>query len=136
MKILNKIPREFLINGAVALIFSLISFFAAYNLAARKMPKMAVVDLTYLNNDFIIKLSRYLTENKLEDEEVQKIVKTHLDTLEALLKEISTQGNYILLQKQTVVSENIQDITKDLEKALFESVIHQNKLKVKNEEVK
>ncbi|MEI6806917.1 MAG: TrbI F-type domain-containing protein [Myxococcaceae bacterium] len=133
MKILNQFtplfeklkPQKFLITLVVAT--SIISSFTTYKFVSKDSPHIAVVDLAYLNNDFIIKLSRYLTENKMDDELAEQIVKTYLKSLESIIADIGKKSNYVLLQRQMVVSENISDVTKDIEKALFESVTAQIK---------
>lgn len=128
MKIIKKVPKEITISVLVALVVSIISSFATYKVLERKIPKIAVVDLTYLNNDFMLKLSRYLVEHKMGDEALTVAVKTHLQTLDSILKDIShSHQNYILMQKQTVVSEDVEDITKEIEKALFSAVVSKTK---------
>lgn len=122
----NKLkPQKVLI--ALVVTTSIISSFITYKFVVKDSPRIAVVDLAYLNNDFIIKLSRYLTENKMDDELAEEIVKTYLKSLESIIVDIGKKSNYVLLQKQMVVSENIPDVTKDIEKALFESVAAQVK---------
>jgi hypothetical protein len=128
MKILSKLPKGITASVAVALVVSVISSFVTYKVLERKIPKIAVVDLTYLNNDFMIKLSRYLVEHEMGDEALAVAVKTHLQTLESILKNIShSHQNYILMQKQTVVSEDVEDVTKEIEKALFSAVVSKTK---------
>ncbi len=123
MKILKNIRREFIIVGAVALGVSVLVSFVTYKMTLRQVPKFAVVDLAYLNNDFVLNLSRYLVENNAPEQEVEKMVKSYLINLDAMLGDINRSGNYVLLQKQMVVSQGVHDLTPDLEKALFESVI-------------
>lgn len=123
MKILKKIRREFLIVGFIALGVSALASLITYKITLRQVPKFAVVDLAYLNNDFVLNLSRYLVENHAPDQEVEKMVKAYLINLDAMLGDINRSGNYVLLQKQMVVSQGVHDLTPDLEKALFESVI-------------
>lgn len=128
MKILSKLPKGIATSIAAALIVSVISSFITYKVLERKIPKIAVVDLTYLNNDFMLKLSRYLVEHKMGDEAIAVAVKTHLKTLESILKDINhSHQNYILMQKQTVVSEDVEDITKEIEKVLFNAVVSKTK---------
>jgi hypothetical protein len=125
MKFFKKIRSEFLIAAAIALLISLISSAITYQVVMRKVPKVAVVDLVYLNNEFTVNLARYLADHNVGDEKMAEVVKVYLANLETLLKDINQSSNYVLLQKQTVVSEGITDITKDLEKVLFESVMKQ-----------
>jgi len=123
-KISKKISRETLMVALIALVVSIISSFVAYKITVRQVPKFAVVDLAYLNNEFVMNLSRHLVEHHASDAEVEKAVKLYLSSLEAMLADINHSGNYILLQRQMVVSEGLVDLTQDLEKALFESVIN------------
>lgn len=128
MKILNKISKQTLICIAVAMVVSLFSSFITYKILERKIPKIAVVDLSYLNNSFMINLSRHLVENKMGDEAVELAVRTHIQTLESILKDIShSKQNFILLQKQTVVSVDVEDITPELEKVLFNTIVAKTK---------
>ena len=133
MKFFKKIRAEFLIAAAIALLISMISSAITYQVVMRKVPKVAVVDLLYLNNEFTVNLARYLADHNVGDERMAEVVKAYLANLETLLKDINQSGNYVLLQKQTVVSEGITDITKDLEKVLFESVMNQKKQGAENE---
>ena len=128
MKILNKISKQTLICIAVAMVVSLFSSFITYKILERKIPKIAVVDLSYLNNGFMINLSRHLVENKMGDEAVELAVRTHIQTLESILKDIShSKQNFILLQKQTVASVDVEDITPELEKVLFNTIVAKTK---------
>jgi hypothetical protein len=128
MRILYKISREIRVSIAIACVVSVFSSFVTYKSLERKIPKVAVVDLAYLNNDFIIKLSRYLIEQNVSDDALNSSVKAYLETLDSVLKDISnSRQNYILLQKQTVASDNVEDITKELEQVLFSQVM--NKVK-------
>lgn len=129
-EIFNKfraIPSSFIIAATIALVISVLSSVITYQITMRKVPKIAVVDLVYLNNDFSLKLARYLADHEVAEEQMTEAVKTYIANLETLLKDINKSGNYILLQKQTVVSEGVPDITKDLEKVLFETVVSQTK---------
>lgn len=133
MKILNKIRvirSEFIAAATIALFISVMSSAITYQITMSKVPKIAVVDLVYLNNDFSLKLARYLADHEVAEEQMTEAVKTYIANLETLLKDINKSGNYILLQKQTVVSEGIPDITSDLEKVLFETVVSQAKFVV------
>jgi hypothetical protein len=95
-----------------------------YKIIDYKIPKIAVVDLSYLNNEFVVNLSRHLLENKIDDKNVEEAVRTHLDTLESILNDISqSKNNFILLQKQTVISPNIEDITKQIEQVIFNNIV-------------
>ena len=134
-KILNKfrtIRPEFIAAAIIALLISVMSSAITYQITMRKVPKIAVVDLVYLNNDFSLKLARYLADHEVAEEQMTEAVKTYISNLETLLKDINKSGNYILLQKQTVVSAGVPDITKDLEKVLFETVMSQTKFPVKS----
>lgn len=130
MKFLKKIHPEFWTIVFVSLFFSSLSSFFTYRIVAKQIPKVAVVDLAYLNNEFTMNLARYLMDNKVEDEKIAEVVKGYVSNLELLLKDINESGNYVLLQKQTVVSEGITDITKHLEQVLFESAIQQTDVKL------
>lgn len=128
MKILNKIPKQIMICVATTMFVSLLSSVVTYKILERKIPKIAVVDLSYLNNGFMINLSRHLLENKMGDEALEMAVKTHIQTLESILKDIShNKQNYILLQKQTVASVDVEDITPELEKVLFNTIVAKTK---------
>jgi hypothetical protein len=116
---------EFLTAGLIAIIISIASSIATYQIVMRKIPKIAIVDLAYLNNEFTVNLARYLADHHVSDEKMTEVVKAYISNLETLLKDINQSGNYVLLQKQTVVSDGMPDITKDLEKLLFERVIKQ-----------
>jgi len=135
MKIIKKIPKEIIGSVLVALFVSLFSSFITYTILERKIPKIAVVDLSYLNNGFIVNLSRHLVESKMGDEAVEMAVKTHIQTLESILKDIShSRQNYILLQKQTVASVDVEDITPELEKLLFNTIVAKTKGDIDEEE--
>ena len=135
MKILKKIPREIAVSITAAFIVSALSSLLTYKILERKIPKIAVVDLSYLNNGFIVNLSRHLVESKMGDEAVEMAVKTHIQTLESILKDIShSRQNYILLQKQTVASVDVEDITPELEKLLFNTIVAKTKGGIDEEE--
>ena len=135
MKILKKIPREIAVSIDAAFIVSALSSLLTYKILERKIPKIAVVDLSYLNNGFIVNLSRHLVESKMGDEAVEMAVKTHIQTLESILKDIShSRQNYILLQKQTVASVDVEDITPELEKLLFNTIVAKTKGGIDGEE--
>lgn len=123
LDLIKKIKQEIKVSILAALLVSIVSSSTTYYFLQSKIPKFAVVDLAYLNNDFVTNLSRYLIDNKASDEEVTVMVKSYLLTLETMLSNIHQSGNYVLLQKQMVISDNIVDLTNDLEKALFESVV-------------
>lgn len=128
MKILNKIPKGILASVAAALVVSATSSFVTYKILERKIPKIAVIDLSYLNNDFMVNVSRHLIEHKMGDEALAVAVKTHLQTLDSIMKDIShSRQNYILLQKQTVISEGVEDITEEVGKVLFNAVVSKTK---------
>ena len=124
---INATTKQLLICAAVALFVSVISSITTYQIVSKKVPKIAVVDLLYLNNEFTMNLARYLTQHHASDEQVSNAVKDYLANLQTLLGDITQTGNYLLLQKQTVVSEKLPDITKDLEKVLFETVVSKAK---------
>jgi len=135
MKFIKKIPKQILVCIAVTVGVSLFSSFITYKILERKIPKIAVIDLSYLNNGFMVNLSRHLVENNMGDQAVEMAVKTHIHTLESILKDISySKQNYILLQKQTVVSVDIEDITPELEKVLFNTIVAKTKGGVREEE--
>jgi hypothetical protein len=124
MNFFKKIPRFIQINIAISLLISLLSCLIIYKIIDYKIPKIAVVDLSYLNNEFVVNLSRHLLENKIDDKNVEEAVRTHLDTLESILNDISqSKNNFILLQKQTVISPNIEDITKQIEQVIFNNIV-------------
>jgi len=124
MNFFKKIPRFIQINIAISLLISSLSCLIIYKIIDYKIPKIAVVDLSYLNNEFVVNLSRHLLENKIDDKNVEEAVRTHLDTLESILNDISqSKNNFILLQKQTVISPNIEDITKQIEQVIFNNIV-------------
>ncbi|NBV06281.1 MAG: hypothetical protein EBS06_03475 [Proteobacteria bacterium] len=112
--------QHFLPCLIIAAFFSIISSAITYFVLDSKIPKIVTADISYLNNDFVMNLSRHLVENKMDDEELEKIVKTFLKHQEILMKDFR-DSNYIILQKQVVATET-NDITKDLETALAESI--------------
>lgn len=116
------IKKEYLIIFVLVCITSLFSSFATYYFMQRKIPQFAVVDLISLNNESAMTMTRYLMENNASEDEVSKKIKTYSNTLELILSDIHKSGNYVLLQKQTVVSDNLLDLTPEIEKALFEAV--------------
>ena len=132
-KTLGKTGSDFLITALIALIISISSAAISYKIASKKSPQFAVVDLAYLNNEFIVKLARYLTDHNVAEEKIADAVKSYITNLEAMLANLSKDGDYILLQKQSVASSNLTDITKDLEKVLFESALTQVKSKTEFE---
>lgn len=112
--------QHFLPCLIIAGFFSIVSSSITYFVLDSKIPKIVTADISYLNNDFVIKLSRHLVENQMNDEELKKIVNTFLKHQEVLMKDFH-DSNYIILQKQVVATET-NDITKDLEAALAESI--------------
>jgi hypothetical protein len=112
--------QHFLPCLIIAGLFSIVSSGITYFILDSKIPKIVTADISYLNNDFVMSLSRHLAENKMDDEELEKIVKTFLKHQEILMKDFQ-DSNYIILQKQVVATET-NDITKDLEAALAESI--------------
>ena len=122
--------RHFLPCLATALFVSILSSFVTYQLLKNKIPKIVTIDIAYLNNDFVMNLARHLSSNNMEDAEVQKVVKAYLEHLDLLIKDVQ-RGNFVLLQKQMVVSE-VTDITKDMERALSESVAFTTQKEVSN----
>ncbi|MFM2200722.1 MAG: hypothetical protein RL769_777 [Pseudomonadota bacterium] len=135
MNFFKKIPRFIQINIAISLLISSLSCLIIYKIIDYKIPKIAVVDLSYLNNEFVVNLSRHLLENKIDDKNVEEAVRTHLDTLESILNDISqSKNNFILLQKQTVISPNIEDITKQIEQVIFNNIVAKtSKKNIENE---
>lgn len=126
--------KHFLPCIIIAGFISLISSGITYLVLDRKIPKIVTADIYYLNNDFVMNLSRHLTENQMQDDEIEKIVKTFLKHQEVLMKDFQ-DSNYIILQKQMVATE-INDITKDLESALAESIAIKTKNSGGENEVK
>ena len=122
-KIKEKIPSQFLVVGLISLIISVTSSLATYYVVSKRVSKFAVIDLAYLHNEFIINLARYLSDNQISEDKVTEVVKSYTSNLEALLQDVKNSGNYVLLQKQTVVSEGLPDVTKDVEKVLFDSAM-------------
>jgi hypothetical protein len=104
-----------------------------YQFVKHRSPEIVMVDLAYLNNGFVINFARYLTENNLSEDEVQKMVTYYQSHLETLLQDVSKSGNYLLIQKQMVISENIPDLTKEIEKALFQTMTQKLKKGDSNE---
>lgn len=135
MKFIKKIRTDFIIFGLVAFFLSITASFITYKIVINKIPKIAVIDLVYLNNEFVVNLARYLAEQNIADDQMTKVVESYLSNLEIMLKDISESGNYVLLQKQSVVSDGLPDITSDIEKILFESLINKINLGVLNEEI-
>ncbi len=84
-------------------------------------PKIAVIDLMYLNNDFTMNVARYLSKNNVSDEGIGYMVNKYLKNLDYIIKDLN-QENVILIQKQTIVSKGLRDITPDVEKILFETI--------------
>ncbi len=134
MKLLHKIPKPILINVLTAFCVSLIASFITYKIIDYRIPKIATVDLSYLNNEFMVNLSRHLIENKISDKKIEQAVKTHLETLDSILNDINhSNRNFILLQKQIVVSEDVEDITKKIEQVIFNNIVMNNKNEVGDE---
>lgn len=133
MKILKKIRTEFLIAAAFALAISAFSSAVTYQIVIRRVPQIAVVDLIDLQNQFSIDIARYLLDHNVGDEKMAEVVKAYTSNLDIILQDIHKSGKYLLLQKQTVVSDGIPDITAEVKKVLFESVTSQTILGVQNE---
>lgn len=82
----------------------------------------------------MVNLSRHLIENKISDKKIEQAVKTHLETLDSILNDINhSKRNFILLQKQIVVSEDVEDITKKIEQVIFNNIVMNNKNEVGDE---
>lgn len=122
-KIKERIPAQFFIAGLIALAISVISSLVTYHTFSKRAPRFAVVDLAYLHNDFIINLARYLDDNKISEDQISEVIKSFSANLESLLNEAKENNNYVLLQKQTVASEGLPDVTKEIEKVLFEKAM-------------
>jgi len=134
MKFSYKIPKPLLINILTTLTISLVVSIITYKIIDQRIPRVAMVDLSYLNNEFMVNLSRHLIENKISDKKIEQAVRTHLDTLDSILNDINhSKKNFILLQKQVVVSENIEDITKQIEQVIFDNIVMNTKNEVGNE---
>mgnify|MGYP000255207943 CR=1 FL=1 len=101
-----------------------------YKLTMRKIPKIAVIDLAYINQDFITTFSQY----DLTNEAAANRVKIYVYRLGALLNEISKNQGVILLQKQAIAGDylgGLTDITTEIRQAIFSdlgSVEDQKKL--------
>lgn len=133
MKIFKKIRTEFLIAAAIAVVISAFSSVITYQIVIRRVPQIAVVDLIDLQNRFSIDIARYLLDRNVGDEKMTEVVKAYTSNLDIILQDINKSGKYLLLQKQTVVSEDIPDITAEVKKVLFESVTSQTILGTQNE---
>jgi hypothetical protein len=133
MKIFKKIRTEFLIAAAIAMVISAFSSVITYQIVIRRVPQIAVVDLIDLQNQFSIDIARYLLDRNVGDEKMTEVVKAYTSNLDIILQDINKSGKYLLLQKQTVVSEDIPDITAEVKKVLFESVTSQTILGTQNE---
>jgi len=133
MKFFKKIRTEFLISAAIAVVISAFSSVITYQIVIRRVPQIAVVDLIDLQNQFSIDIARYLLDRNVGDEKMTEVVKAYTSNLDIILQDINKSGKYLLLQKQTVVSEDIPDITAEVKKVLFESVTSQTILGTQNE---
>jgi hypothetical protein len=133
MKFFKKIRTEFLIAAAIAVVISAFSSVITYQIVIRRVPQIAVVDLIDLQNQFSIDIARYLLDRNVGDEKMTEVVKAYTSNLDIILQDINKSGKYLLLQKQTVVSEDIPDITAEVKKVLFESVTSQTILGAQNE---
>ncbi len=133
MKFFFKIRTEFLIAAAIAAVISAFSSVITYQIVIRRVPQIAVVDLIDLQNQFSIDIARYLLDRNVGDEKMTEVVKAYTSNLDIILQDINKSGKYLLLQKQTVVSEDIPDITAEVKKVLFESVTSQTILGTQNE---
>ncbi len=106
----------------ISCLCSVIASSTTYFLVVRKIPKFATVDLLYLNNNFIVGLSKYKLENGSSDEEVTAMVRNYSKNIDPLLQDISKSGNVILFQKQAIVTK-ANDITDQVAKAIFKTPI-------------
>jgi len=106
----------------ISCICSVISSTTTYFLVIKKIPKFATVDLLYLNNNFIVGLSKYKLDNGSSDAEVVAMVRNYSRNIDPLLQDISRSGNVILFQKQAIVTE-AEDITDQVAKAIFKTPI-------------
>jgi len=131
-KILHK---PILLTVIIALFLSIASSIATYYFFKRDYPRFVVVDLHYLQTEFIKNLSRYITNNHadIKNENLARIIDSEQHTLEELLVEISNKENFIILQKQTVAAGNLQDVTELVEKQLFQIISKQIKSEVNND---
>jgi hypothetical protein len=91
-------------------------------LAVKRIPKFATVDLLYLNNNFIVGLSKYKFENGSSDAQVAEMVRNYSKNIDPLLQDISKSGNLILFQKQAIVTK-ADDITDQVARAVFKNPI-------------
>ncbi len=133
MRIFKRIRTEFLIAAAIAVAISVFTSAVTYQIVIRRVPQIAVVDLIDLQNQFSIDIARYLLDRNVGDEKMAEVVKAYTANLDIILQDINKSGKYLLLQKQTVVSEDIPDITAEVKKVLFESVTSQTILGAQNE---
>ena len=120
----------------IILLFSFISSFLVYKFVAPKPQRIAVVDLAYLNHDFVINLSKKLIDKKVSDEKLSEIVKDYVANIELLIKDIEDSGEYVLFQKQTVISEGVVDITDQFKEVLLQGAMVSMNKEIKNEEIK
>lgn len=119
MRMLNK--RDLIVvMFSIIVTVTITSFYTEYRVRG-SAPKIAVIDLMYLNNDFTMNVARYLSKNNVSDEGIRTMVNKYLKNLDHIVKDLN-QENVILIQKQTIVSRGLRDITPDVEKILFETI--------------
>lgn len=133
---MNKILlKNLMILVAISLVCSSISSYTTYYCLKKNYPRFAIVDLHYLQTEFIQNLSRYLVDHQedISDVHLERIISSEQKMLEELLKEVSEKENLILFQKQTLAIGDVQDVTSAVEKRLFQVISKQIKNEVKNE---
>jgi len=127
--------KTLIVMVAISLSLSAASSFATYHFLRKDFPRFAVINLHYLQTEFIQNLSRYLADNQVDmgSDKLESIISSEQRVLEGLLAEISDKENLILLQKQTVAAGDVKDVTDVVEKRLFQVISKQIKSEVKNE---
>lgn len=134
---MDKISRKALIVMVlISLSLSAASSFATYHFLKKDFPRFAVINLHYLQTEFIQNLSRYLADNHVDigNDKLESIISSEQRVLEELLAEVSTKENLILLQKQTIAAGDVKDVTDVVERRLFQIISKQIKSEVTNEE--
>jgi hypothetical protein len=114
--------KDLIYITCISLLLSILASTVTYFLAVKKIPKFATVDLLYLNNNFIVGLSKYKLENGSSDAEVAAMVRNYSKNIDPLLQDISKSGNLILFQKQAIVTK-ADDITDQVARAVFQNPI-------------
>lgn len=113
LKIAPHLQRELTRVFLVSFLVSVVSSTATYFLVKSQIPKFATIDLLYLTNDFSVNLAKYKLDHGASDDEVAKIINQYSKNLNPLLQDISRRGNYVLFQKQALVTD-APDITNQI----------------------